>query len=137
MSDDFNFDEELQALHDNLDNIPYVISTLTQAQALAIIMQKGLQDSDRDTRLAVLDVMVGDVTRKNWDFTPGSTKDLPLQMISFLLNILIEPDEDNWELTDYGRKFLKHAEARAKVRNSSQKSGDNETGAHQTNLPNM
>lgn len=79
-----------------------------QAQALVILFNQGLYDSRREIRLAVL--------KEITDIPVQSTKDLLKWEATCIIDFLkTEVDEEDWSLSEYGRKFIAEAERKVSV----------------------
>lgn len=76
-----------------------------QAQALVILITQGLFNIRREMRLAVL--------KEITDIPVQSTKDLLKWEATCIIDFLkTEEEQEDWSLSEYGRKFIAEAERR-------------------------
>lgn len=110
-----NLDNELSAIQWNLlARADMVYVTSKQVLGLVSLMQQGLTDTSRETRLNILNLWAGEAMRNITGIDITSTKNLTSPVASFLINLLLDNKEDTWKLSDYGKELIKCSEARAK-----------------------
>ena len=109
-----DFDSELAAIQWALrtDCTRVVYVTRKQVRGLVSLMRQGLKNPDHDTRVAVLDLLVGEFTHTITGEPVVSTKSLTSPIASYLINQLKEPNSHPWKLNEHGRSLLAEAEAR-------------------------
>lgn len=110
-----DLDNELSAIQWNLlskTDIVYISNK--QVLALVSLMQQGLTDVCRKTRLGILKLWAGEAMRRIAGVEIASTKNLTSPVASFLINLLLDNKEEEWKISDYGRELVKCSEARVK-----------------------
>jgi len=112
---EIDLDLEIKALYENIivEEQTYLLSQ-KQATTLASLMSAGLNDRKRENRISVLNLLVGKAVKKRTGFDISSTKNIPGEVASFLIDLLIV-DNINWELSTYGKQLLSLAEKRIKA----------------------
>jgi hypothetical protein len=111
---DLTYDEQKQALRLRLNAMEAQPihwqdpCSTKQAQAIVYLFNQGLFDSRREIRLAVLKEIA--------DIPVQSTKDLLKWEATCIIDFLkSEEEQDDWSLSEYGRKFITEAERQVTV----------------------
>jgi hypothetical protein len=107
---------EVRAIEKNLIAIPeHRWVSVKSLRAFNILLQAGLEDTSRDNRLMVVNLLAGKAVWKISQINPIiTTKNLSQEMISFLIKLLKVEDPESWELNDYGKELLASAESEIK-----------------------
>ena len=110
-----NIDNELYAIRWNLSSKTDVIYiTKKQVLALVSLMQQGLTDKSRQTRIDVLSLWAGEAMMTVAGVEITSTKNLTSPIASFLINLLLDSKQEDWSISEYGKELIKCSEARVK-----------------------
>ena len=110
-----DLDTELAALEMNFladTSITYV--THRQVGGICGLLKMGLEDNSRANQIAVLNVLAGPAMKKIAGVDIRSRKNLTSHVATTLIDQLLEPNTNPWELSDYGHELLSAAEKRAK-----------------------
>lgn len=111
-----NFDEELQAIRDNIDYVEWDFPRYPQLQTLGSLMSKGISPPKvREKRIAILRMIAGETMMRNFNIEVNSSKDLTAPIVAYLINQFKSPMEGDYNLNEYGREFLRIATERVEV----------------------
>lgn len=113
---ELDLDMEVEALQVNMlaEQDSRLISQ-RQVGALAGLMNQGLESNKRKVRIRVLQILAQGAVSQRYGVRIESTKNIPGEFASILIENLKVSDKDEWELSRYGRKLLLLAEERAKA----------------------
>jgi len=117
MNDGAKFEEALQAIHDNLVDLPFTLVSKKQVMTIVGLMQQGLQDKSRETRIAVLRLLAGPAIRERHGVEIETTKNLTGRIASFLIDQLHDPAYRpyEWRLSPYGEWLISRCEKAVKA----------------------
>lgn len=107
-----DFNAELEAIQWVLktDCTELIYVSRKQVQGLASLM--GQEIKDRDTRIGVLDLLVGDFMYNVFNVIVKSTKNLTSPVASYLISQLRQPNSSPWKLSKHGKWLLENGKQR-------------------------
>lgn len=107
-----DIDVELYAIRWNLSSKTDIIYiTKKQVLALVSLMQQGLTDNRRETRIEILSLWAGETVKMVTGVEITSTKSLTSPIASFLINLLVDNTQEGWKISEYGKELIKCSEA--------------------------
>jgi hypothetical protein len=107
-----NLQETLDAIHDNLIDLPHSLVSKKQVLTIVFLMNEGLKNKDRETRIAVLKMLAGPAMKARYNVEIESTKNLSGRIASYLIDQFHDPAyrPHAWRLSPFGRQLLGRCE---------------------------